>query len=237
MKANKSALRTGLEILSNVLVIAAALSLLWVVLRNPMGAPATPTDRSRVSAVDGLSIQVDALRHVKGAGDVVLLEFADYECPFCGHYARDVIPRIEAEFVESARVMYAFMHFPIEAIHPLALKAGEAAECAGRQGQFWQMHRRLFADVSAIVSAELPRHAAELELDEATFTECLASGATSSAIRRDRSEGERLGITGTPTTFIGERHPDGLIRLTRRFQGSVPYELVQAEILDALERK
>src|SRR6185436_20936742 len=76
----------------------------------------------------------------RASAPLVMLEFSDFECPFCGRYSRETYPQVQREYVDTGKVRYVFRHTPIERIHPQAMKAAEAAECAGTQGKFWEMH-------------------------------------------------------------------------------------------------
>ena len=138
---------------------------------------------------------------------VTIVEFSDYQCPFCGRYFSETWPQLREEFVDTGRVRYVFKDFPLTSIHPPAAKAHEAARCAGDQGAYWQMHDRLFEDQSewaqsADSEAVLRDYAAGLGLDTADFDTCLDSGRWTSALQEDMDEGERLGVQGTPTFFV-----------------------------------
>src|SRR5687768_2217706 len=106
-----------------------------------MGAtpPAAVQPVNMVLTLDG-----DPMKGDKSA-KVVVVEFTDYQCPFCARHVRDTMPQIEAEYVKTGKVRYVTREFPLEAIHPQAFKASEAALCAGDQGKYWEMHVRLFA--------------------------------------------------------------------------------------------
>ncbi len=88
---------------------------------------------------------------------VVLVEFTDYQCPFCGRYVHDAYAQIEAEYIKTGKLRYVIREFPLESIHPQAFKAAEAALCAGDQGKYWEMHDRLFANQRALAPDQLPR--------------------------------------------------------------------------------
>ncbi|HEX8207856.1 MAG TPA: thioredoxin domain-containing protein [Solirubrobacteraceae bacterium] len=138
--------------------------------------------------------------HVRGSGAVELLEYGDFQCPYC----RDAVPAIERVLRRlDGRVRFAFRHFPVSSKHPRADEYAQAAEAAAAQGRFWEMHDALFAekDPEPVALAE------RLGLDVARFEEELRSGAHAAAVAADRAEGEARGVTGTPAFFIaGERH-------------------------------
>lgn len=163
---------------------------------------------------------------MKGRADakLVVLEFSDFQCPFCGRYARETLPQIERDYVDTGKVKYFFRHFPIERLHPLALRAAEAADCARTQGKFWEMNTRLFANQQALAESDLTKTAQAVGLNMGAFTQCLASQLTSpTKIRQDQTEGSRAGITGTPTFFLGTMTKEGKLHPLRRLVGAQPY--------------
>src|SRR5262247_4360160 len=106
---------------------------------------------------------------------LVLVEFTDYQCPFCGRHFQQTSPQIERDYVNTGRVRYVVRDFPIESIHKDALKAAEAAHCAGDQGQYWEMHDRLFNKQTALATEHLSAYAGALGLDVKGFQQCLDS--------------------------------------------------------------
>jgi protein-disulfide isomerase len=121
------------------------------------------------------------------------------------------------------------LHFPLESIHLRAVPAGEAAECAGRQGQYWPMHARLFADPPEIALTDFMAHAATIGLDAQAFSECLAGGALAK-VQADKAEGRRLNVTGTPSFFLGTVAGDGGIELVTRINGAASQETFTTEL-------
>ena len=154
---------------------------------------------------------------------LVLVEFSDYQCPFCARHVRQTVPEIEREYVRTGKVRYVFRDFPLEAIHPQAFRAAEAARCAGEQGKFWEMHDRLFAHQHALGPEDLIAHAEAVGLNVARFRRCLESGRFAERIRRDLSEGRRAGVRGTPSFFLGFAEPGGKVRVMRILRGAHPY--------------
>ena len=154
---------------------------------------------------------------------LVVLEFSDFECPFCGRYARDTYSQVIKEFVDTGKVRYVFRHLPIESLHPKALRASEAAECALAQKKFWEFHDRLFANQQALGEPELKIHAQVLGLAMPAYDSCMATQLASPAkIRQDQAEGGRAGITGTPTFFLGTVTAEGKLKVQRRLVGALP---------------
>jgi protein-disulfide isomerase len=141
---------------------------------------------------------------------VDLVEFMDYECPFCRRHFESTFAPLLAQY--GTRVRYVVMNFPIPELHPGAMPAAEAAECANQQGKFWEMHERLLR-TEAYDAASLKRQATALKLDRARFDRCLDSGAMRGLIKQHQDQGIALGVSGTPAFFINGRKIEGAMPL------------------------
>ena len=162
---------------------------------------------------------------------VTIIEFSDFQCPFCARHVQQTAARIEDTYVKRGQVRYVFRHFPIEAIHPLALGAHEAAACAIEQGKFWEMHNRLFSQQDALEPGDLSKHAASLGLSVSSFQACIDSGRSLARIRQDVAEGRSVGVTGTPMFFIGLTEPnEGKVKVVRSIRGAQSFALFQQAI-------
>jgi protein-disulfide isomerase len=160
---------------------------------------------------------------------LTLVEFSDYQCPFCARYVRDTYPQIHKEYVETGKLRYVFLDLPLESIHKLAFKAAEAANCAGEQGKYWEMHDRLFENQKAL--EPWTAHAEAVGLDVAAFETCLASGRQADEIRRDMAEARKAGITGTPGFFLAYTDPkSSAVRTVASLKGAQPFAAFKAEI-------
>ena len=155
--------------------------------------------------------------------DVTIVEFSDFECPFCVR-VQPTLKRILEQY--SGRVRVVYRHFPLTSIHPYAYKAAEASLCAGEQDQFWAYHDLLFDEQHAMSEADLKEKARRLGLAEAEFTACLDSGRHTDAVRRDILEGAVVGVSGTPAFFVNGRF----------LSGAVPFEHFAELIDDELAR-
>jgi len=226
-------LKVALDTLSTMLVVAAAAALLW---RLYQPVPPPPGRRPPVETVSALTIAPSKVTHVRGTGRVVLVEFADYECPFCARHAQNTAPTIKKELLDTGEIQYVFFNFPLP-IHPHAQKAGEAAECAAQQGRFWEMHERLFEDPKALEVVDLSRRAENLGLDKVKFMKCLESGQTAEKVHADLAEGRRLGVNSTPAFFVGAIQPDGAIKLLKRINGAVPFEQFDGVVNELLPKR
>jgi protein-disulfide isomerase len=231
-------LRTVLDSAATVCVTAASLAILWSVWTNRSGAPAPPVSAASpgvVENVEAQSLKIPlklALGSKASHAKIAIIEFSDFECPFCGRYARETLPSVKQTFVETGQVAYGFRHFPIETIHTHALDAAVAARCANQQGKFWEMHDWLFSNQTNLAADRLMSHARDLHLNEASFQKCL--GDSAAEVRAEAKEGERLGVRSTPTFFVGEVSSDGTVVLKRRINGAVSYEVFKTTIQDAL---
>lgn len=144
--------------------------------------------------------------HVQGPADapVTLLEYGDYQCPYCGA-AHPIVKALQRHLGDNLR--FAFRHFPLATIHEYAEGAAEAAEAAGAQHKFWQMHDTLFENQPALDFDSLVGYAEDLGLDVERFTTELANQVYAPRVREDFLSGIRSGVNGTPTFFInGLRH-------------------------------
>ncbi|MGA7440799.1 MAG: thioredoxin domain-containing protein [Candidatus Sulfotelmatobacter sp.] len=137
---------------------------------------------------------------------VQIIEFADYECPYCQKVNEDLL-RLRDQF--GSFVSIVFKDFPLP-MHPLAAKAAEAARCAGAQGKFWEFHDSLF-ETKKIEVPQLKDEARALKLDTARFDQCLDSGEEAAPVKKDSQEGLRLGLQGTPSFFINGHFMSGAI--------------------------
>jgi protein-disulfide isomerase len=211
-----------LDVVSTLLVTTAAVALLWTLYKAPsatsLGAPSRV-----VETVTGLSIDRSKITKQLGSGNVALIEFSDFQCPYCAKHARETYPVIRRELIEQDTVTYISFAFPLDQIHREARRASEAAECAGRQGRFWEMHEWLFMNAHALATTDLSQRAGAIGLDTKRFEACMANEATA-AVEADIEEGSRLNVNSTPTFFVGRVRPDGSIELLKRIQGAVPFE-------------
>ena len=147
--------------------------------------------------------------HIQGSIDapIMLLEYGDYECPYCGA-AYPIIKAIQERL--DKRLCFAFRNFPLVNSHPHAQHAAEAAEAAGAQGKFWEMHDILFENQEALDDEDIVQHATTLGLDGGRVIGEVLAGTHTPRVREDFRAGARGGVNGTPTLFInGVRHEGG----------------------------
>jgi len=141
----------------------------------------------------------------KGKPDatVTLVEFSDYQCPFCARNYRDVMPTLVTEYIETGKLKFVMRENPIPSLHKNAMNASHAALCAGDQGKYWEMHNILFDNQRELGVDNLKAFAANLGLDTANFNECLDTEKHKKRISADIQSGGRLGVSGTPGFVLG----------------------------------
>jgi len=163
---------------------------------------------------------------------VTIVEFSDFQCPFCSRFFDQTLPALEENYIDTGKVKLVYKDFPLDNLHPNARPAHIAAECADEQGKFWEYHDILFENQagwnrlsSTDLSSQLNEYAATLGLNSASFDSCLSSEDIADEVNQDYLEAESYGATGTPTFFIGTEK-DGFIKLV----GALPYTAFQGAI-------
>jgi len=155
------------------------------------------------------------------AANVALIEFSDFQCPFCARFSQETRPELERLYVETGKVIWAFRHLPLDAIHPEASTAAVAAECAGEQGKFWQMHELLFTNPRSLSATAIAGYASRVGLAESEFERCL-SGDMKSKVASDQAEAQRLQIHATPAFLMGLVGADGRVVVSDVLSGAQP---------------
>ncbi|MBU1120325.1 DsbA family protein [Candidatus Micrarchaeota archaeon] len=168
---------------------------------EPLGTPPekvqAKADPTEVSADD------DAFLGSEDA-PVTIIEFSDYECPFCARFYSQTLPSLKEKYIETGKAVFIYRDFPL-GFHQFAQKAAEATECADEQGKFWEMHDKIFENQDALDEASLKKYAEEIGLNSGEFNSCLDSGEMTSEVQKDLSEGQTYGVSGTPSFFINGR--------------------------------
>ena len=196
--------------------------------RAAVPQPVAPGTAQPIQPVDIVLNLSKAPLRGSASATLTIAEVSDFECPFCGRFARDTGPALVKQYVDTGKVRWAFVHLPLP-IHRLAFKASEAAACAGDQGKFWEMHDVLFAKQgTALAPAFLPGKAEALGLNQSTFNSCLESARHAPAVQAHIDMMRPFGVTGTPTFFIGTLDPKtGVLQAKRRIIGAKPLAVFQ----------
>ncbi|MBI2844928.1 MAG: DsbA family protein [Chloroflexi bacterium] len=169
---------------------------------SPSGLPITPSTSPGSSQVEDPSLG-------NPQAPVTIIEYSDFQCPFCATFSLETFPLLREQYVDAGKVFFIFRDFPIPS-HQQAPKAAEAGNCAAEQGQFWAMHDTLFSHQmewqgNAQAVSLFQGYAQDLGIDSPSFSACLDSGKYAGEIQDDFQTGVDAGVTGTPTFFINDQ--------------------------------
>lgn len=154
---------------------------------------------------------------------VTIIEFSEYQCPYCGKYTRETLSQLDEEYIQTGKVKYYFRDFPLS-FHQYAQKAAEAARCANDQGKLWEYHDKVFEEQDLLSLEKIKEWAKELGLDTGEFNKCLDDGKHEEVVKKDFSDGQTAGVQGTPSFFINGKP----------LRGAQPYESFKTAIDEAL---
>ena len=185
------------------------------------GVPTVSADMKKIADTDAFKGEANA--------PVTIIEFSDYECPFCQRFWAQTLPSINDAYIKTGKVKFVYRDFPLSSIHAQAQKSAEAAECAGEQGKYYDMHDKLFTSGVAGGVASFKQYAKDLGLDSAKFDNCLDSGKFAAEVQKDTQDGSSVGIQGTPGFLIGTS--DG--KSATLISGAYPFATFQ-QTVDAL---
>lgn len=143
-----------------------------------------------------------------GKAKVTVVEFSDFQCPFCRSFWSGAYQQIKKEYIDTGKIKFVFRDYPLS-FHPAAQVSAEAAECAHEQGKFWEMHDKIFQEqakqgtgTATYGAVELKKWASQIGLDSAKFNQCLDSRKYKSEVEKDVADGSAYGVSGTPTLFV-----------------------------------
>ena len=161
---------------------------------------------------------------------ITLVEFTDYQCPFCGRHAAETLPKIMAEYVNSGKIKYVLQDYPLES-HPDARKAAEAAHCAGEQSRYWDMHDLIFANQKTLKERNLIEFAKSLGLNTDRFLNCLSTGKMSGQVSKDLGQAQAVGVDAAPTFYFALTTPNTTsVSSTTKISGAVSFENFKAAL-------
>lgn len=216
-KRQEAALEAQRRKRRNMILIVAACAALVVaialVLVNLLDNSEQSTELGDVPEIDWASVPQDGMTLGDPNAPVTIIEYADFQCPFCGNFAKDTLPRIVEDYVLTGKVKVEFRVVPFLSRQPMdsdsneSVQAAEAAACALDQGQYWQYNHTLFAhqngeNEGAFVNANLIALAEQLGLDKNDFTSCLTQGTHQQAVINSLAQAQSEGIAQTPTLVI-----------------------------------
>ena len=166
---------------------------------------------------------------------VALLEFTDFQCPFCGRLFSDALAQIKKDYVDTGKVKLIVRDFPLVQIHPYAQKSAEASHCAEEQGKYWEYHDVLFQNQQALTMDDLKKYATNLGLNVLQFTSCVESGKYADRISQDTKDGENIGVRGTPASFVGVLSGT-TVKNAVQISGAQPYSAFKVALDEALKK-
>jgi protein-disulfide isomerase len=192
-------------------------------------APAQPEQPSEVR----VSIENAPMKGDPKA-PVTIVEFSDYQCPFCRRFHQQTLPQIEEEYINKGKVRYVFRDYPLD-FHKLAVPAAHAANCAGEQGKYWEFNDFLFENPDKLDTANTLSFAKGVEgLDYEQFEKCVNEKKFEAKINKDLEDGRKYGVKGTPSFFVGKTE-DGNELVGFYIRGSMPFQVFKAQIDKLLE--
>ncbi len=200
---------------------------------KPGTPPSAPPAQGKTPRETVVSLDDDPVLGSPEAS-LILIEFSDYQCPFCGRFFRNTLSEIRKEYIDTGKLRHVFRDYPLP-FHAQAPKASEAANCAGDQGKYWEMHDRLFQSQNALFVDRFKDYAKEMGLNTETFNACLDGGTYAEEIRKDLADGDRAGVSGTPSFFLGITEDGKTIR-GRSIVGAKPFASFQKEIDELLSQ-
>jgi len=189
-----------------------------------------PTQQTPPQTIQPIRVSLDD-DPLKGnpSAEITIVEFSDFQCPFCARFHATTLPQIEQNYLSTGKVNFVYRDFPIQSIHPNALPAALAAECADDQGKFWEYHDKLFQNQRSWQGLGIQtgintfkEYAQELGLNLEEFNSCLDSRKYAQEINDDLQDGRDYGVTGTPGFFVGNEKI-GFIKII----GAQPYSVFQ----------
>lgn len=192
---------------------------------QPRNAPARPAAAAdeRVS----LAFQPGALALGRVDAPLLMVEFTDYECPFCRQFHLTSFEQIRKNYIDKGKLRYVSRDFPLD-FHKSALRAAVAGRCGAEQGKFWELRHSLISNASKLQPEDILGYAKKLSLDGGKFRSCMESGRLLDAVESDMNEGRAAGVSGTPTFLIG-RLANGRLEGVR-LVGAQPYIVFAAKI-------
>lgn len=206
---------------------------------SPAAPPATPPPAPPAGQTASLAGIEKGAAGILGSDEapVVVVEYSDFQCPFCRRFFNATKKQLEEEYVETGKVQFIYKDFPLDSIHPMARPYALAARCAGEQGKFWEFHDKIFEEqnkfgqgtVFSLSLDDVKAWAGELGLDTDAFNACVDSRKFDSVIQANFDEGRSVGVSGTPSFLVGRRDGTGQLLV-----GAQPFSVFKAAI-DSLD--
>jgi protein-disulfide isomerase len=213
---------------------AAALALLGLIVAGS-AAPGRTGAADESGGFEPVQLQLVAGEPAlgKAAAPLTMVEFTDYQCPYCRRFQAEVFPRLKRDYIDTGKLRFIARDLPLE-IHAAAQPAAEAAHCAGEQGKFWEMHFALLGGAADLAAGGIEARARAVGLDMQRFHACVAARKYASVIEAHVREADAVGITGTPGFVIGRAAHGELTG--QRLEGAAPYAAFDSYLRELLAR-
>jgi protein-disulfide isomerase len=226
-----SSWQTWCDLALGLAILIVTSAALWTALRNglvggrtaSMGAIELPT---RAISIAG------AIVNGKGSAKVAVIEYFDFQCPYCRVFARTTLPLVQRKYVDSGDVVFVFRQLPLKG-HQFAFRAAEAAQCAAEQGRFVEMYDALFTNPDRLSEDDLLDHAKGLGLGGDSFQACMA-GTAAAHVEADAAGAALLGIHETPVFLVGRVQSDRTVRVVNSIVGAKSFSEFQGVLDGAL---
>ena len=239
MAKDKSA---GRETFYGIVIIGLVVLILLSILTEGFGLGKGSASGQNQVLTNATSDQITALMDddMKMGSDsapVVIVEFSDFQCPFCRKWFIESYPSLKKDYIDSGKVQFVFRDFPLS-FHPSAMVAAQAVECADEQKKGWEMHDKVYTEQAKMGAGteqfsidDLKKWASEIGLNTALFNDCLDSGKFNSEVQGDFSDGSNAGIKGTPSFIIARRDGSSVVPIN----GAQPYTNFKSAIEGMLQ--
>jgi len=186
----------------------------------------TRNEPPEVKVPDTLNVAGEPFRGDASA-TLAIIEYADFECPFCRRFEHDTFPQIRDAYIGTGKVKYFYRDLPLP-FHPHSMPAAQAARCAAEQGKLWEMHDSLFAEPASLDASDIDARATKLGIN---ISPCMASDRFAATIQKEIGDAAGMQISGTPTFVIGTLGPDGeVLSVKKTVIGALPFEAFRAAI-------
>lgn len=219
--------RDTLSSVTSAALLIAAITVTWATLAKPnVSRQAEPKVPSSVQSIQGIPIKG------RPSAGLALIEYSDFECPFCRKFATEILPTLESKYISSGRLLVAFRHYPLERIHPLARGAAEAAACAFRQNKFWETHDQFFNKDASLDASGLLSASVRANVDPKEWQRCIAERPVKE-VADDLASAAGLDIHGTPYFLLGISGRNG-VKVTRAWSGARPVAFFSQAVEETL---
>jgi protein-disulfide isomerase len=216
----KLGIRAVLDVVAAVAMISVSIALMW-----SMQTRASSTRTERRAALPSAPVALTNMQQVGSvSAPVVAIIYSDFECPFCARFATGTWPQIKLDYIDKGRLRVAFSQYPLDELHISARRAAEVSECAADQGKFWPVHDLLFSKQrelrELLTEPRLSNELGPLGLESERLTSCLSSGVAKRVDEMSKAAGP-LGVSGTPTFFVGIPSGSAAVLVKERLEGAV----------------